>query len=144
VSRRRTPGPGRRTVWERILSAALVRLDATIDETGGPPLVLVFNNKCWPLLAVDVSILDDVNKELLTPLLVVPFIAKWSLIVGGIAAVIGRCCLSIAGRFSLSLVVDGRVLDETIFGANDDGVFEVSVTPLVVVAFNRASELESF
>jgi hypothetical protein len=42
------------------------------------------------------------------------------------------------------LVVDGRVLDETIFGANDDGVFEVSVTPLVVVAFNRASELESF
>ena len=50
--------------------------------------------------------------------------------VEGTAAVIGRCCFSSAGRFSLSLVlVEGRVLDETIFGARDEGVFEASVTP---------------
>ena len=46
---------------------------------------------------------------------------------------IGRCCLSIDGRFSLSLVVDGRVLDETIFDARFDGVFEASDTPFVAV-----------
>lgn len=46
VSRRRTPGPGRRTVCERILSAVVVRVDEAPDETGGPPLVLVFNIKC--------------------------------------------------------------------------------------------------
>ncbi len=41
----------------------------------------------------------------------------------------GRCCLSMDGRFSLSFVVDGRVLDETIFDAKLEGVFEASVTP---------------
>jgi len=50
VSRRRTPEPGKRTVCERILSAVFVRLaiefDVIMDETGGPPLALVFNNKC--------------------------------------------------------------------------------------------------
>ncbi len=50
VSRRRTPGPGKRTVCERTLSAVLARpvteLDVIIDDTGGPPLALVFNNKC--------------------------------------------------------------------------------------------------
>ncbi len=144
VSRRRTPGPGRRTVCERILSAVVARVDVVNDEPGGPPLVLVFNIKCWLLFAVDVSILDDVIRELFTPWLVVPLIAEWSLIIGGIAAVIGRCCLSIDGRFSLSIVVDGRVLDETIFGANVDGLLEASVTPLLVVAFNWPSEFVSF
>jgi len=33
------------------------------------------------------------------------------------------------------LVVDGRVLDEIIFDANDDGVFDASVTPLVLLSF---------
>ena len=46
---------------------------------------------------------------------------------------IGRYCLSTDGRFSLSFIVDGRVLDETILDANDDGVFDASVTPLLFV-----------
>jgi len=93
---------------------------------------------------VDVSILDDVNNGLLTPFVVVPFIKEWSLIVGGIVAVIGRYCLSIAGRFSLSFVVDGRVLDEIIFDANVEGVFDASVTPLLFVAPNWTSGVVSF
>lgn len=52
--------------------------------------------------------------------------------VDGTAAVIGRC-FSIDGRFSLSLVVAGRVLDDTILDANVAGVFDASVTPLFVV-----------
>jgi hypothetical protein len=73
VSRRRTPGPGKRTVCERSLSTVFVRFviefDVIIDETGGPPLALVFNNICGLLLFdVDASILDDVSAELLTPL----------------------------------------------------------------------------
>jgi hypothetical protein len=145
VSRRRTPEPGKRTVCERIFSVVLERFvtefDASIDDTGGPPLALVFNNKCWPLLAVDASILDDVNKVLLTP-----FVNEWSFIVDVIAAVVGRCCLSIDGRFSLSFVVDGRVLDETILDNNDEGVFDASVTPLLllVVEPNWTSEEVSF
>ena len=67
----------------------------------------------------------------------------------GTAAVMGRCCLSIDGRFSLSLVlVDGRVLEETIFGASDEGVFEASVTPLplfdIVVDDANGPSAESF
>lgn len=79
------------------------------------------------------SILDDVNRELLTPL-TAPLFNECS----GVptAAVIGRC-LSIDGRFSLSLgvvvvvvVVEGRVLAETTF----DAKFDASVTPFVVEA----------
>jgi hypothetical protein len=36
------------------------------------------------------------------------------------AAVDGRYCLSNDGRFSLSLVVDGRVLEETFFDGKVD------------------------
>jgi hypothetical protein len=77
----------------------------------------------------------------------VPLINECSLIDDGWAAVIGRYCLSIDGRFSLSFAVDGRVLDETIFDANVEGVFDASVTPLllfvIVVVLNWPSE-ESF
>lgn len=48
------------------------------------------------------------------------------------AAVDGRYCFSIDGRFSLSLLVDGRVLAETTFDVKDACVFEASVTPLLV------------
>jgi len=80
-------------------------------------------------LDVDVSILADASNELFGPLVVVPLINVWSLVVT--AAVDGRYCLSIDGRFSLSFVVDGRVLDETTFDPNVDWVFDASVTPLL-------------
>ena len=62
-----------------------------------------------------------------------PLMDMCSCVDGETIAVVGRCCLSSEGRFSLSLFVDGRVLDETIFGANDDGIFCVSATPLLFV-----------
>ena len=51
VSRRRTPVAGKRTVCERSLSIVFVRvlLDVELviaDDTGGPPLALVFNDAC--------------------------------------------------------------------------------------------------
>ena len=58
------------------------------------------------------------------------------------AAVVGRYCLSIDGRFSLSVAVAGRVLDETIFDGNVDCVLEVSVTPLLF-AFEPAGSSET-
>jgi hypothetical protein len=80
-----------------------------------------------------VSILAAASNGLGTPFAVVPLINEWSVIFDGVVAVVdGRCCLSLDGRFSLSFVIDGRVLDETTFDANVDWVFEVSVTPLLV------------
>jgi hypothetical protein len=90
------------------------------------------------LFDVEASILADPRRGLFIPLLllfvvVVPLMDVCSCVVGETSAVVGRCCFSFEGRFSLSLLVDGRVLDETTFGANDDGIFCVSATPLLFV-----------
>ena len=124
---------GRRTVSARNLLATLERLLIEFAPVW-PPLALVFKLP-WPLaLAVDVSILVETSNGLGRPLVVaIPLRAAWSLIKAfPAAAVDGRYCLSSAGRFSLSILVDGRVLAETVFDANDDGLFEASLTPLLV------------
>ena len=71
------------------------------------------------------------------PFAVEPLIDEWSfefdpVVVLVATAVDGRYCFSVDGRFSLSLLVDGRVLAETTFDVKDDCVFEASVTPLLV------------
>lgn len=74
VSLERTAVLGKRTVCGRVFSLTIfVRLVIAFDVDGAPPLAVVFNAF---VLDVDVSILADASKLLLTPLLAVPLIEE--------------------------------------------------------------------